>query len=128
MNIRRTLPVLAALALAVAGCTADATDPAPAEAPATSTAPAAAPTSADTSTEACRLVRALTPDTELEPADLGNIGRLAARAADPALAAAGSTLVEAVSTVTTADDPRGEPMLALAEARIGVSRACDRIG
>lgn len=120
--------MLAALALAVAGCTAETTDPAPAAAPATSAAPAAAPSSADTSAEACRLVRALTPDSELEPANLGNIVRLAARSTDPTLAVAGSALVDAVRTVTTADDPRGEPMIALAEARIGVSRACDRIG
>lgn len=128
MRIRRALPALVLTVFVAAGCSADTADPAPVAAPTTSASPATAPTSADTGAEACRLVRALTPDTELEPADLGNIGRLAARSADPGLAAAGSTLVDAVSTVTTADDPRGEPMIALAEARIGVSRACDRIG
>ncbi|WP_431895862.1 hypothetical protein [Micromonospora haikouensis] len=126
MTIRRALPALAAACLAV-GCSAP-TEPAPAAAPTTAPAPTAAATSADSGGEACRLVRALTEDTELEAADLGNIARLASRAADSGLASAGRDLADAVSTVTTADDPRGEPMIALAEARIAVSRACDQIG
>ncbi|TDC63882.1 hypothetical protein E1258_09560 [Micromonospora sp. KC207] len=127
MTIRRALPALAVACLAVAGCS-DTPTGTPAAEPTTAAAPATSATSADTGAEACRLVRALTEDTELEAADLGNIARLAGRAADAGLASAGRDLADAVSTVTTADDPRGEPMIALAEARIAVSRACDRIG
>jgi len=129
MTIRRTAPAIAVVvALLVAGCSTAPDDGTPAAEPTTAAAVATSASSADTGAEACRLVRALTEDTELEPADLGNIARLAGRAADAGLASAGRDLADAVSTVTTADDPRGEPIIALAEARIAVSRACDRIG
>lgn len=126
MTIRRALPLLAAV-LAVAGCsgTPSAPDPAATTALAAPTTTAASP---DPGVEACRLAAALTPATELEPADLGNVAFLASRSADPALAAAGRDLTDAVSTVLAADDPRGEPMIALAEARIAVSRVCGRTG
>lgn len=113
------LPILAAATLA--GCGSEPSTATPASTPAIT-----APTSAvDTNRAACHAISEVNDASEdLNPAFTRPAAMVAMKAQYRRLADAGGQVLEATADVEAADDPRGEPNIALSRAWLEAADSC----